>query len=303
MRELDEVVRRIEKQRVQAELGADPRGDDRRIDPTATPLLHRRRDLDRRTARRVFLLRVMALLDPGLVLREAGDELTRAAGQREGDVRAGREVRGVDAGDARLLHARAHVRQARVPSRRADDQGDAVVAGHAQGVVERRGVREVDHHLGAAERLVATDVQDADHLVPARSGHRLDGLAHLPVAVDGDFHTLTGASNNAACTARTAASASLSSQTIDRLSPDVPRENIDIGTPRSASNTRAPTAESFIRFRPTMATMHWLSLTSTSMPLLSSRSTSLSILCVSSTVTETETSEVVIRSTETWSSS
>src|SRR5689334_3538800 len=302
MRDLDQIVGRIEEQRVQAELRADARGDDGRIEPAAAPFLRLRGDLQRRAARRVLLLRVVALLDARGVLREARDQIAGAAGQSEDDVRAGREVRSVHAADAGALHAPAHVVQAIVPAGRADDQPDLVVAGQAQGMIERRGVGEVDHHLGAAQRLVAVDVEDADHVMAALVGHLLDGLPHLAVTVNGELHTSTGASNSAACTARTASSARFSSQTIDRFSPDVPSENIDIGTPRMASNTRAPTIESLIRLRPTMAMMHCSSSSETSMPFSSSRARSSGMLCLSSTVTETETSDVVIRSTETCSS-
>ena len=183
---------------MQTEFGADARGDDRRIELPPAPLLHLGRDLQRCPAGRVFFLGVMALFDARLVLREGRDELPRAPRQSEGDIRAGREVRGVDTANARLGHAGAHVVEALVPAGGADHQADAVVAGHAQRVVERRGVREVDEHLGAGERLVAIDVEDADDVVAPLLGHRLDGPAHLPVAVNGELHTPTGASNSAA---------------------------------------------------------------------------------------------------------
>src|SRR5436309_5345646 len=101
MRDLDQVVGRIEKQRVQTELRTDTRGDDGRRQLAAAPLLRLRGDLQRCPAGRVFLLGVVALLDSRGVLREARSQLSGAAGQGEDDVRAGRKIRRVDAADAR----------------------------------------------------------------------------------------------------------------------------------------------------------------------------------------------------------
>src|SRR5258706_132587 len=70
-----------------------------------------------------------------------------------------------------------------VPPGRADDEVELVVARDGQRMIERRGMREVDHHLGAVRRLVTTDVEDADDVVPALFGDALDRLSHLPVAV------------------------------------------------------------------------------------------------------------------------
>ena len=75
---------------------------------------------------------------------------------------------------------------------------------------------------------------------------------------------------------------------------------MDIGMPRMESKTRAPITESRIRLRPTIATMHWLLRIS-----MSATGVKCSINCglSSSIVTETDTSDVVIRSTEISSSS
>ena len=69
---------------------------------------------------------------------------------------------------------------------------EILVQDHARGIdlrpIERAGVREVDQHFGAVQRLLAVDVEDADDLVAAGLGDALDGLAHLSIAVQRDLH-------------------------------------------------------------------------------------------------------------------
>src|SRR5258708_5121482 len=97
MRDLDEVVGGIEEECVQTELATNARGHDGRGDPAFAAALHLAGDLQRRAARCVLLLGVVALLHPGRVLREPREELTGATSQGKDDVRTRREVRGVDA--------------------------------------------------------------------------------------------------------------------------------------------------------------------------------------------------------------
>src|SRR5947207_13978517 len=61
MRDLDQALGRVEVERVQAELRADARRGDRRIELAAAPFAYFVRDAQRRAARRVFFLRVMPL--------------------------------------------------------------------------------------------------------------------------------------------------------------------------------------------------------------------------------------------------
>ena len=53
-------------------------------------------------------------------------------------------------------------------------------------------------HLGAAQRLLAIDVEDADDVVARSCATFSIVLPHLAVAVDGDLHTATACSNSAA---------------------------------------------------------------------------------------------------------
>src|SRR6478609_792228 len=101
---------------MQSEFAADPRGDDRRIELTAASLLHFARDAKCGSARRILLLRVVALFHTGSVLRKSREHLARAAGEGEDDVRTRREVRGVRAADSSLLDALAKCVERRVPA-------------------------------------------------------------------------------------------------------------------------------------------------------------------------------------------
>src|SRR5260221_730086 len=78
MRDLDQIIGRIEKERVQPKLGADARRRDRRIELSAAAGFHFACDLERRAARGVLLLRVVALFYPARVLRKAREQLARA---------------------------------------------------------------------------------------------------------------------------------------------------------------------------------------------------------------------------------
>src|SRR5882672_7771079 len=61
MRDLDQVVGRVEEECVQAELAADARRDDGRVELAVAARLERAGDANRRASRRIFFLRVMAL--------------------------------------------------------------------------------------------------------------------------------------------------------------------------------------------------------------------------------------------------
>src|SRR5260221_7907700 len=80
--DLDEVVGGVEEERVQSELAADARGGDGRLELPAAAGNHLGGDLQRRAARCVLLLRVVAFLEPRRILREAREELTGPAGPR-----------------------------------------------------------------------------------------------------------------------------------------------------------------------------------------------------------------------------
>src|SRR5260221_11677709 len=101
MRDLDQIISRIEKEWVQPELGADARRRDRRIELPAAAGFHFTRNLERRAARGVLLLRVVALFHPARVLRKTCEQLARTVCQRKDDVRSRREVRSGEAADNR----------------------------------------------------------------------------------------------------------------------------------------------------------------------------------------------------------
>src|SRR5258708_39593834 len=99
MRDLDQVVGRVEEERVQTELGTGAGGNDGRIEFAVTPGLDRGRDAQCRSARRIFFLRVMALFHPRLILRESRNELPGPLREAENDVGSRRKVRRADAGN------------------------------------------------------------------------------------------------------------------------------------------------------------------------------------------------------------
>src|SRR5258708_1338996 len=85
MRDLDQVVGRIEEERVQTEFAAGARRDNGRIEPAVAACLDCSRNAQRRTARCIFFLRVMALFHPSLVLRKSRDELACSLSETEDD--------------------------------------------------------------------------------------------------------------------------------------------------------------------------------------------------------------------------
>src|SRR5438309_11326610 len=68
MRDLDQVIRRVEEERVQSELAADARCSDWRIELASASALDFIRDADRGAARSIFLLRVVPLFHACRVL-------------------------------------------------------------------------------------------------------------------------------------------------------------------------------------------------------------------------------------------
>src|SRR6266852_2730451 len=75
MGDLDQVVGRVEEERVQAELAPDARRRDRRVELPGASALDFVRDANRRAARRVLLLRVVPLFHAGGVLRKPREQL------------------------------------------------------------------------------------------------------------------------------------------------------------------------------------------------------------------------------------
>ena len=188
MRDLHQVVRRIEEQRVQPELRTDARRNDGRLELPTAARFHFTGDLEGGSARRVLLLRVMPFLESCRVLRESREELAGPPRQLEDDVRTGREIRCVDTTDSCSLDAFPHVVDPIVPSGRADDERDAVLAGDRHRPVDGSRLRKIDQHLGTVDGLCPRCLEDADHLVPALLRHPLDRLSHLAVAVQRDLH-------------------------------------------------------------------------------------------------------------------
>ena len=148
----------------------------------AAAVLHLGRDLQRRAAGRVFLLRVMALFHARGVLRKAREELSGAPREREHHVRAGREVRRVHAADARASRRARALRRARsfhpvVPMTRSS----LLLArrGRARDRAPRRARSRSAPRRRRADRAI--DVEDAHDLVPApRVATRSTVLPILP---------------------------------------------------------------------------------------------------------------------------
>ena len=143
---------------------------------------------------------MVTLLDSRGVLRKSGEQLAGTMCEREHGVRSGREIRGVDAADPSVLDTRAHAVQPVTPAGGTDHQADPVVAGQADCFFNTRGVREIDHHLGAIHLRLLRRRNDRDDLVASFDGDLLDSVSHFSVAVKRELHdrTPTGASNNAA---------------------------------------------------------------------------------------------------------
>ena len=152
MRDLDQIVGRVEEKGMQSEFAAGASGNDPRFKFPATPLLHLAGNPERGPARRVLLLGVMSLFHGRLVLGELRKQLPRASGQREHHVGPGGEVRSVDAADLRSLHAGADLVEPMVPAGGSNDQTYLRHDGQSQRTIDHLRVGEIDEHLGASDR-------------------------------------------------------------------------------------------------------------------------------------------------------
>src|SRR2546427_12506607 len=133
---------------MQSEFAANTRSNDGRLELPTAAALHLIDDAQRCSARRVFFLRVMALLDSHGVLLEAAEQLACTTRKRERDVGARRKVGGVHASDSRLLDFLANGIETIVPASCADDQVDMAIAGNGHRFVDSARAREIDQHLG-----------------------------------------------------------------------------------------------------------------------------------------------------------